>query len=70
MSMKSCPFLYSEYYGKRLLVTGSTPHSAKPLVRMVLLLDVNSEHVAHARRKYAFSDFAEKNPICDCLRSS
>ena len=32
---------------------------------MVLILDGNSEHVAHSRRKICL--FGEKDPICDCF---
>ena len=37
-------------------------------LRMVLILDGNSEHVAHAWRKISLS--GEINPICDCSRSN
>ena len=38
------------------------------LPSMVLILDGNSEHVAHASRKIGL--FEEKNTICDFSRSN
>ena len=39
-----------------------------PVKAIMLILDGNSEHVAHAWRKIGL--FGLKNPICDCSRSN
>ena len=33
-----------------------------------LILDGNTDHLAHAEMEYFFTE--EKNPICDCSRSN
>ena len=38
-----------------------------PVAVMALILDGNSEHVAHARRKMSLTG-EENNPICDYSR--
>ena len=39
------------------------------VVTIVLILEGNSEHVAHAWRKICLIGFL-KNPICDCSQSN
>ena len=44
--------------------------SENDISNMVLILDANSEHDAHAWRKICVFGEEEKNPICDCSRSN
>ena len=48
---------------KRCIYKTGPLHYTMSLIIRVLILDGNSEHVAHARRKIVL--FEEKNPICD-----
>ena len=55
------------FYGRQRLYTGcSRDHVV--FWAMVLILDGNSEHVAHTWRNIDL--FWKRNPICDCSRSN
>ena len=64
MSKESCQFLYRE----------DTMKIRQVLFPMQILLYLHGiildGNLQNVEGKYAFSDFAEKNTICDCLRSS